>query len=296
MSDKKQTHEVEVVARVRNIVGETPVWHPIEQRLYWVDTRAPSLNRLEADGAVTTWKMPANIGSFVFRRSGGIIGALKTGFHELDLPGGQHRLILHPEPEKPENRLNDGRCDPRGRYWCGSRDPGNENPGGSLFRLDADLSCRRMDTGFIVSNGMAFSPDGETMIFGDSRGDIMWRYTLDMDSGEIRSREPFLETRHLPWRIDGATFDADGYYWCALIGYGAIGRFDPKGRLQRLVQVPVTHPTMCSFGGPDLDVLYVTSGTVFLQAGALEQEPLAGSLFAVHGLGVRGMPDPLFAA
>jgi sugar lactone lactonase YvrE len=153
-----------------------------------------------------------------------------------------------------------------------------------------------MDTGFIVSNGMAFSPDGETMIFGDSRGDIMWRYTLDMDSGEIRSREPFLETRHLPWRIDGATFDADGYYWCALIGYSAIGRFDPKGRLQRLVQVPVTHPTMCSFGGPDLDVLYVTSGTVFLQAGALEQEPLAGSLFAVHGLGVRGLPEPLFAA
>lgn len=296
MSDKNQNHEVEVVASVRNLVGETPVWHPVEQRLYWVDTRAPSLNRLETDGSVTTWKMPTNIGSFVFKRSGGIIAGLKTGFHELDLTGGHHRLIVDPEPDKPENRLNDGRCDPRGRYWCGSRDPGNENPGGSLFRLDSNLSCRCMDRGFIVSNGMAFSPDNETMIFGDSRGDIMWRYRLDMDSGEILNKEPFLETRNLPWRIDGATFDAEGFYWCALIGYGAIGRFDPKGRLERLVKVPVTHPTMCSFGGPDLDVLYVTSGTMFLQSTTLEQEPLAGSLFAIRGLKVRGLPEPLFSA
>lgn len=296
MSDKQKRYDVEVVCRARNIVGETPMWHPVERRLYWVDTRAPTLNRLEADRTVTSWTMPANIGSYVFKRSGGIIGGLKTGFHELDLAGGQHRLIIDPEPEHPENRLNDGRCDPRGRYWCGSRDPGNENPGGSLFRLDPDLACRKMDTGFIVANGMAFSPDGETMIFGDSRGDVMWRYRLDMDSGDIRAKEVFLETRNLPWRIDGATFDAQGYYWCALIGYGALGRFDPKGRLERLVELPVSHPTMCNFGGDDLDVLYVTSGTVFLDAAGLEREPLAGGLFAVHGLGVRGLPEPLFAA
>lgn len=296
MSDKPQQGEVEVVCRSANIVGESPMWHPVERRLYWVDTRAPTLNRLEADGSVTSWTMPSNIGSYVFTRSGGIIGGLKTGFHVLDLAGGRHRLIVDPEPDKPENRLNDGRCDPRGRYWCGSRDPGNENPGGSLFRLDAGGACRKMDSGFIVSNGMAFSPDGETMIFGDSRGEIMWRYTLDMDSGEIRSKEPFLQTRHLPWRIDGATFDADGYYWCALIGYGAVGRFDPLGRLDRLVKVPVSHPTMCNFGGDSLDVLYVTSGTVFLDATGREREPLAGALFAVHGLGVRGVPEPLFGA
>lgn len=296
MSDKQQRYEIEVIAKVRNVVGESPMWHPLEKRLYWVDTRAPSLNRLGADRSITTWTMPANIGSYVFKRSGGIVGGLKTGFHELDLAGSKHRLIVDPEPDKPDNRLNDGRCDPRGRYWCGSRDPGNEHPGGSLFRLDGDLSCRKMDSGFIVSNGMAFSPDGQTMIFGDSRGDIMWRYTLDMDTGDIRGREPFLQTRDLPWRVDGATFDAEGYYWCALIGFGALGRFDPQGRLDRLVRLPVTHPTMCNFGGDNLDVLYVTSGTVFLDAAGLERESLAGSLFAVHGLGVKGVPEPLFAA
>jgi sugar lactone lactonase YvrE len=294
MSDKQQG-EIEVVCRSANIVGESPMWHPVERRLYWVDTRAPALNRLEADGSVTSWGMPTNIGSYVFTCSGSIVAGLKTGFHVLDLAGGQHRLIVDPEPDKPENRLNDGRCDPRGRYWCGSRDPGDENPGGSLFRLDPNGECKTMDTGFIVSNGMAFSPDGETMIFGDSRGETMWRYTLDMDSGEIRSKTPFLQTRHLPWRIDGATFDADGYYWCALIGYGAVGRFDPLGRLDRLVTVPVSHPTMCNFGGDSHDVLYVTSGTVFLDAAGRAREPLAGALFAVHGLGVRGVPEPLFA-
>lgn len=295
MSGDKLKYEVELVCEAHNIVGESPMWHPLEKRLYWVDTRAPQLNRLETDGSVTSWKMPANIGSYVFQRSGGIIGGLKTGFHELDLEGGQHRLLVDPEPDMPENRLNDGRCDPRGRYWCGSRDPGNENPGGALFRLDPDGTCHTMDKGFIVSNGMAFSPDGETMIFGDSRGEIMWRYTLDMDSGEIRTKQPFLQTHHLPWRIDGATFDAEGYYWCALIGYGALGRFDPLGRLDRLVKVPVSHPTMCNFGGDNLDVLYVTSGTAFLDPDSLVHEPLAGALFAVHGLGIRGLSEPMFA-
>lgn len=296
MSQNPSYGEIEVVCHPANIVGESPMWHPVERQLYWVDTRAPTLNRLEADGTVTSWTMPTNIGSYVFKRSGGIVAGLKSGFHELDLEGGLHRLIVHPEPDKPDNRLNDGRCDPRGRYWCGSRDPGDVNPGGSLFRLGGDGACQNMDTGFIVANGMAFSPDGETMIFGDSRGEIMWRYTLDMDSGEIRAKEPYLQTQHLPWRIDGATFDSEGFYWCALIGYGAIGRFDPLGRLDRLVKVPVSHPTMCNFGGDNLDVLYVTSGTVFLDAAGREREPLAGALFAVHGLGVRGVPEPLFAA
>ncbi|TWG87441.1 sugar lactone lactonase YvrE [Cupriavidus gilardii J11] len=293
---KKNDHEIKVVAECRNIVGETPVWHPVEQRLYWVDTRAPTLNRLETDGSVTTWKMPANIGSYVFTRSGDIIAALQTGFHKLDLDGGKHALIVDPEPDKPDNRLNDGRCDRRGRYWCGSRDPGNDNPGGSLFRLDPDRTCRRMDTGFIVANGMAFSPDDETMIFGDSRGDIMWRYRLDMDSGEIREKTPFLDTSHVPWRVDGATFDAEGYYWAALIGAGAIGRFDPTGRLDRFIPVPVTHPTMCAFGGENLDVMYVTSGTVFLDEEERKKEPLAGALFSITGLGVKGMQEPLFAS
>ncbi|MES2712388.1 MAG: SMP-30/gluconolactonase/LRE family protein [Pseudomonadota bacterium] len=289
------TETIEVVHQGEDIVGESPMWHPTEQRLYWVDTRKPALHRLEADGSVRSWAMPNNIGSYVFRRDGGIIAGLKQGFSSIDLDTGAVTLILDPEPGLPENRLNDGRCDRRGRYWCGSRDPGDTNPGGSLYRLDGGFHCERMDTGFIVSNGMAFSPDDRTLIFGDSRGDTMWRYDLDLDAGTIANKRVFLDTRHLPWRIDGATFDAEGYYWAALIGDSSIGRFDPEGRLVRIIRLPVTHPTMCNFGGPNLETLFVTSGTIFVKEGERAQQPLAGALFAIHGLGVRGVAEPLFA-
>ncbi len=290
----KRTYDVTVAHPGKDLVGECPLWHPVEQRLYWVDTRRPALQRLEADGGVTTWAMPSNIGSFVFRRKGGLIAGLKQGFCEIDLQTGAVTDIVDPEPNLPENRLNDGKCDRKGRFWCGSRDPTDTNPGGSLYRLDTDFSFRKMDTGFIVSNGMAFSPDDKTLVFGDSRGETMWRYDLDIDSGELSNKRIFLSTQGLPWRVDGATFDADGYYWCALIGDWAVGRFDPQGRLDQIVRLPVSHPTMCNFGGPNLDVLYVTSGTVFLSEEEKARQPLAGSVFAVHGLGVRGVPEPFF--
>lgn len=286
---------IEVIHQGADIVGESPMWHPTEQRLYWVDTRKPALHRLEADGTVRSWAMPNNIGSYVFRRKGGLVAGLKQGFSSIDLDTGAVTLILDPEPGLPENRLNDGRCDRRGRYWCGSRDPGDTNPGGSLYRLDGAFHCERMDTGFIVSNGMAFSPDDRTLIFGDSRGNTMWRYDLDLDAGTLSNKRVFLDTRHLPWSIDGATFDAEGYYWAALIGDSSIGRFDPEGRLVRIIRLPVTHPTMCNFGGPGLETLFVTSGTVFLNEAQRAQQPLAGALFAIHGLGVRGVAEPLFA-
>lgn len=291
---KRPLYEVNVIAHEQDMVGECPMWHPLEQRLYWVDTRAPALKRLEADNTVTTWPMPTNIGSFVFREKGGLVAGLKHGFCEVDLSTGEASFAIDPEPENPENRLNDGRCDRRGRYWCGSRDPGDENPGGSLFRLNSDFSVARMDSGFIVSNGMAFSPDDKTLVFGDSRGDTVWKYDLDLDSGDISNKRLYLDSSGLPWRFDGATFDSEGFYWAALVGYGAVGRFDPVGRLDRLIPLPVSHPTMCNFGGPGLDVLYVTSGHVFLSDDERRRQPLAGSLFAITRLGVSGLAEPLF--
>lgn len=291
----KLTCDIRVACAEIDHLGECPMWHPREERLYWVDTRRPALRRLEADGTTRSWNMPSNIGSFVFRRDGGIIAGLKQGFCAVDLDSGAVADIVHPEPELKENRLNDGRCDRRGRFWCGTRDPGNDNPGGSLFRLDPDFTVTRMDRGFIVSNGMAFSPDDRTLVFGDSRGDTIWRYDLDLDAGTLANKRVFLDTRGLPWRVDGATFDAEGYYWCALIGHGAVGRFDPLGRLDRMVCLPVTHPTMCNFGGADLATLFVTTSSLLVPPDELPAQPLAGTVLAIEGLGARGVPEPLFA-
>ena len=286
--------DIQVAYAAANVVGEVPMWHPTEQALYWVDTRKPCLQRLNLDGSVKVWPMPTNIGSFVFRKGGGIVAGLKTGFAKVDLDTGKVEHVLDPEPDMPDNRLNDGRCDRRGRYWVGSRNPGTDEPTGSLYRLDPDFTCHRMDSGFIVSNGMAFNPNDSALIFGDSTTEIYYRYNLDLDAGTISNREVYLNTRNLPWKVDGATFESEGYYWAALLGDWSIGRFDPMGQLNRIIRIPISHPTMCNFGGPDLDVLYVTSGTVFLNKEELASQPHAGALFVFHGLGVRGVPEPLF--
>ncbi len=293
----KTEYEVQLVHRADNLIGECPVWHARERALYWVDTRRPALQRLNADGSVDVWPLPNIIGSFAIRQRGGLIAAMQIGFCELDLDPFALRLIVDPEADQPNVRLNDGKCDRRGRFWCGSLDPDAAagRPGGSLYRLDPDFRCTKMDSGFKVSNGMAFSPDDHTLIFGDSTGDVMYRYDLDLVAGVIENRRPYLQTAGLPWYVDGATFDAEGYYWCALIQHGAVGRFDPEGRLDKMVMLPVKHPTMCNWGGDDLDVLYVTSGHVFLSPDERAAQPLAGSLFAIRGLGVQGVPEPLFA-
>lgn len=291
---RKPDVEITVACDVRNIVGEVPMWHPVEQVLYWVDTRKPCLQRLNGDGTLSVWPMPTNIGSYVFRKGGGIIAGLKSGFASVDLGTGAVTHILDPEPDMPENRLNDGRCDRRGRYWVGSRNPGNEAATGSLYRFDPDFTCHRMDSGIVVANGMAFSPRDDVMVFGDSTAETFWKYDLDIERGTLSNKRVFLQTHDLPWRVDGATFDSEGYYWCALLGDWSIGRFDLEGRLDRIIRLPISHPTMCNFGGPDLDVLYVTSGTVFLDEEQRRQQPHAGALFAIHGLGVRGVAEPLF--
>jgi sugar lactone lactonase YvrE len=289
-------YEIETAYDAANVTGECPLWHPTENRLYWIDTRLPSIQRLERDGSVRVWHLPGKVGSFVFRESGGLILGLEQGFCAFDLETSEITLLVNPEPDRPDVRLNDGKCDRRGRYWCGTMHQDGKLPLGALFRYDALGKCTKMDTGFIISNGMAFSPDNRTMIFGDSTGNTIFQYDFDLESGGIGNKRVFLDTRGLPWHVDGATFDSEGYYWCALIYDGAIGRFDPIGRLDRLIRLPVQHPTMCNFGGDNLDILYVTSGRRFLTEDELRTQPLAGALFAIHGLGVRGVREPFFAS
>lgn len=286
--------EITVVRPMCNLLGEAPMWNVSEQALYWVDALKPAIHRLDVGGRLSTWPMPRITGSFVFRRNGGLIGALRNGFHAIDLDTGTIEFLVDPEPDRPDNILNDGKCDRRGRYWCGSRDGALTKPVGALHRLDPDLSCRMMDDGFIVSNGLAWSPDDQTMYFADSRAETVWTYDFDLDDGAIRNRRVFFSTRDIEGRCDGATVDADGFYWCALVHGAAVARFDPKGRLDRRITMPVRHPTMCSFGGENLDTLYVTSAASMVAEEEREAQPLAGALFAIRGLGVGGLPEPLF--
>lgn len=288
------TCDIAVVKNAGDLVGESPLWHPVERAIYWVDTRRPAVQRLGPDGAYQFWPMPSRTTSIALRRAGGLLVGTQRGFCTLDTATGAVATIADPEAAKPNIRLNDGKVDRRGRYWCVSAD--EEHGQGALFRLDPNHSCHRMDTGFTLGNGLAFSPDDRRLIVGDTKAGLVYAYDFDLDAGRIGNRRVFFSAQGQPWHTDGGTFDAEGGYWCALIFGGALGRFDVSGRLDRLVRLPVSTPTMCNFGGDDLDVLYVTTSSLLLSAERRAQEPDAGALLAIRNPGVRGNPEPWFGA
>ena len=281
------------------VLGECPLWDDRLRRLYWIDSCQRRIWRSDAGGGdLRSWQVPDTIGSIGLCGDHRLIAGLSGGFAfiELDDPEPDIQWIGNPEPDSPGTRLNDGKVDRQGRFWCGSMNRGFSTPNASLYRLDPDLRWRPMDGGFTVSNGIAFSPDGTALYFSDSRVDRSYRYDLDPETGEISNRRPFVDTEAYPGRIDGATVDEDGNYWGALFEGGAVACFSLDGELKRSIRLPVACPTMCAFGGADLDILFVTSATFAMSEAQIAAEPQAGALFAVEGLGVRGVAEPRFAS
>jgi L-arabinonolactonase len=223
-------------------------------------------------------------------------GSLARGFHFLDFKTGDVELIVDPEPDKPNNRINDGKVDKRGRFVAGSMDTMEEGPNGALYRLDPDLSLHKIQDGIIVSNGPCWSPDGRTFYFADTWSGEIWAYDYDVDTGTPSNRRTFarLDTSR-GGAADGATVDAEGYVWNAQVYDGKIIRYRPDGTVDRVIDMPVKKVTSVMFGGPTLDTLYVTS----MAKPPLPRFPgdgvMRGSLFAITGLGIKGVPEPRFA-
>ncbi len=286
---------VECVGDSRDIVGESPVWSARDNALYWVDIVSARIHRWEpATGARRDWQLPAAVGSIGLREAGGLVLAMRSGFHLFDLDTEVLTLLHHPEPDIPTNRLNDGKVSPEGRFWAGTMDdrPQRE-PVGGLYRLDADHSCTRMFGGVRVSNGLAWSPDGRTMYHSDSRGPTIYRYAYDPASGAIGEREVFV-TLQAEWgRPDGGAVDEEGCYWGCGISKGRVNRFSPAGELIGYVELPITHPTMPCFAGTDLRTMYITSLREGFSADDLARTPLAGGVFRIEP-GVRGTPIGLY--
>ncbi|QDL38608.1 SMP-30/gluconolactonase/LRE family protein [Rhodoferax sediminis] len=194
----------------------------------------------------------------------------------------------------PAQRYNDGRCDRQGRFWVGSM---NESitPGGSLYRVDPDGSLTHCFGDIIVPNSIAFSPDGRFFYFADTRRFAIWRFDLDIDSGVISDQTVFAQTTGRPGRPDGSCVDSEGFLWNAEYAGGQIVRYAPDGRIDRIVALPVTHPTSVCFGGPAMDTLFITSGSMHLAKETATSEPLAGAVLAIN-VGVKGLPEPRFGS
>lgn len=287
--------DVTCVVDAKNILGEGPIWCPVEQVLYWIDISKPSLNRFDPrTGAVNTWELPKPPGSFALRKGGGLLVAFRSGLAWLQPPSGRLEWIDVAGLSLDRGRFNDGKCDRNGRFWVGTLDRHLTDPIGELYRIDPDLSCRTMDRGFTISNGIAWSPDDRTMYFTDSPPRRIYAYDFDLEAGAVSNRRVFASLAGQPGRPDGCTVDSEGYLWAALVDGWRILRLAADGRVDRVIEFPVQRPTSCIFGGPNLGALFVTSSTLGLTPQELEKQPLAGGVFRIE-VGVRGLPEPRFA-
>jgi L-arabinonolactonase len=295
--------DVVCITPFANDLGESLHWDAAGGVLYWIDAwkalvhaYTPATGEMhQTDFAAALGGRP--IGSIACCSGGGMISGVRGGFYRLDLERGDASLVAAVEADRPpENRLNDGKCDRAGRFWCASINAGHHVASGALWRLDRAGDPQLMQGGLIAGNGIAWSLDDRTMYLADTLAGIVWQYDFDLARGEIANQRPFISTDPGQGIPDGATVDVDGCYWSALFRGGVVAQFDPDGRLMRRVALPISNPTMCAFGGRDLDILYVTSASRFLDEAQLCAQPLAGRLFAIHGTGARGLPEPKFGA
>jgi sugar lactone lactonase YvrE len=288
---------VECVLAASARVGECPLWSQTERRLYWVDIESRRIHRFDpASGDDERRTLPGRPGSIALTsRPGRLLVAMEHVLAFFDWEADTVETWIELEPAGTGNRLNDGCCDPAGRFWVGSMfDPTSAGrKTGMLHRVDPDGSSAVLRTGIGVSNGLAFTPDGTTMYFADTHRDTIWAHDYDLATGEPTRARVFLDFGAIPGRPDGACIDEDGCLWIACVHGGAIIRVTPDGEIDRRIELPVPDPTMTAFGGPDLATLFVTSLGGDGEPGPRTDGSLAGALFAID-VGVRGVGEPVF--
>ena len=277
------------------ILGEGPLWVARENAVYWVDIVSKKLHRYAlADGARRTWTFETEVTSLAARQQGGLVGTVRDGFAFIDLETHTIEPVASPETEMPDNRFNDGKVDEKGRYWAGSMDDGEKLVSGSLYRLDGDLALHKMDENYSITNGPTFSVDGKTLYHTDTAKRTIFAFNLSED-GAINAKRIFVqleaEEEGYP---DGMTVDSENCIWLAHFAGSRITRYSPESEIIEVISMPVPNITSCTFAGPDLDTMYITTARHLLSEEDIRKYPLSGSLFSCKP-GVTGLPTALFA-
>ena len=279
---------IEATGTIRSQWGEGPLWW--HGALFYVDIEGHRVHRFDpANASEKSWDVGKRVGTVVPRESGGLVIAGDCGLHFLDEETGHLTAIADPEPDKPDNRFNDGKCSPDGRFFAGTISLAKKTGDARLYRLDPDLTLHEAFGPVTNSNGIVWSADGETVYYIDTpRKDVL---AFDYEGGHLRNLRSVVSTAHLDSSPDGMAIDAEGNLWIAFCHGGCVVCFDPRsGDELRRIELPCLETTACAFGGPDLADLYVTTG---VHKSVIEEH--AGRLFVIRGLGVRGLPAHAFA-
>lgn len=278
---------IEPVATTRARWGEGPIWW--KSALYYVDIEGHQVHRYDpATGEERSWNVGQRVGTVVPRESGGLVIAGDHGLYFLDEETGEISPIADPEPDKPDNRFNDGKCSPDGRFFAGTISLVKKTGDAKLYRLDPDLSLHEAFGPVTNSNGIVWSADGRSVYYIDTpRQEILG---FDYENGHLRNIRSVASTKAIEASPDGMTIDAEGNLWVAFCHGACVAAYDPAtGEEIRRVELPCLETTACAFGGPDLADLYVTTG---IHKSVVEEH--GGRLFVIRGLGVKGVPASAF--
>lgn len=279
-----------LAARAR--LGEGPSWDARAGVLWWVDIQNHRVHRWDpAAGEDTAWEVGETVGCAHPAADGRVVVALRRGVALLDPSGGALETLATLLPERPGMRLNDGRCDVRGRLWVGSMT--REEGGAALFRVDPDGAVHEAATGLTTSNGLGWSPDGATLYLTDSPAKSILAFDFDMEAGTLSRRRVFADLSGPDSVPDGLAVDAEGCVWSAQWGGACLVRFAPDGGELLRVRMPVPNPTSCAFGGADGTELYVTSASIGMTEEQIEDAFESGDLFVLRP-GVAGPPAARF--
>lgn len=284
--------KVDRILEVQNSLGEGPLWDHRASALYWVDIPEQKIFRyFPATGSWDVYHVSLPVSVMGIMASGGFILGTAKGFATWNPDNEMMEFIADPEDYQPESRFNDGAVDRQGRFWAGTY---SKKTSTTLYRLDADHTVHVMETGITVCNGIGWSPDNKTMYFTDTRRRLIYAYDFDVKTGSVANRRPFVHTPESADVPDGLTVDNEGFVWSARFGGWKVVRYDPGGKIEREIKLPVQYPTSCTYGGEGLSDLYITTCRSYVPEEQLKDQPLAGDLFLLR-TDSRGIENPEFA-
>ena len=287
--------DVACVITAGSFLGEGPNRSRDNNKHYYVDILAPAIITGDVvEGTHSKLTVPELVGFVIEREKGGFVVGMHGDLCSIDLKTGEMTTLAKPEADRPGNRFNDGKCDRKGRLWCGTLAIDTSADQGNLWRIDLDGFANLMERGVHVSNGLGWSPDDRVFYFTDTARQTIYAYDFDLESGSIANKRPFIVVPEAEGKPDGMAVDSEGFIWCAHWDGWCVTRYDPDGKVDRVINLPVPRPTSCAFGGADMQTLFVTSARIRLSAAQLADAPLSGSVFAVE-TGIKGILNFKFA-